>query len=400
MRKIIVFSLLLVLGLVFSQFAPGILGESYDSLKHLTDFIMLCALSYIMLNVGGEFEIEKDKLKSYGRDYLVAMGTAALPWLFVSMYFLSLLPIEHFWSTDAWIETLLIGRFAAPTSAGILFTMLAAAGLAGSWMFKKARILAIFDDLDTIMLMIPLQIAVVYNRSGEFNFELLLSLLIIAVLIWAAWKGMNKLKLSVKWYALVMYAVLITAICEGVAVFSEMINPGSVLHIEVLMPAFVMGVMLVFNHKEHDRGKERADGVVSFLFMFLVGLSTPLFINAGLEAPVNSDSLTASQAMMPWSEIIVHVLVITFLSNIGKMVPMFFYRDRKKMERLALSISMFARGEVGAGILIVAIGYNYGGPILIIAILGLVLNLILTGVFIYAVKKLLVKVYKDKAYLL
>lgn len=46
----------------------------------------------------------------------------------------------------------------APTSAGILFTMLAAAGLRREWIYKKTQVLAIFDDLDTILLMIPLQI--------------------------------------------------------------------------------------------------------------------------------------------------------------------------------------------------------------------------------------------------
>jgi hypothetical protein len=54
-------------------------------------------------------------------------------------------------------ESPLIGRFAARTSAGILFTMLAAAGLAATWTYKKARVLAIFDDLDTVLLMIPLR---------------------------------------------------------------------------------------------------------------------------------------------------------------------------------------------------------------------------------------------------
>jgi hypothetical protein len=34
-------------------------------------------------------------------------------------------------------EALLVGRFASPTSTGILFTMLVAAGLAGTWLYKK-----------------------------------------------------------------------------------------------------------------------------------------------------------------------------------------------------------------------------------------------------------------------
>ena len=66
-----------------------------------------------------------------------------------------LLPADLFGNWDAWKENLLLSRFAAPTSAGILFTMLAAAGLRREWIYKKTQVLAIFDDLDTILLMIP-----------------------------------------------------------------------------------------------------------------------------------------------------------------------------------------------------------------------------------------------------
>ena len=81
---------------------------------------------------------------------------------FVSLYFVFvLLPADLWGSLAAWQETLLAGRFAAPTSAGVLFSMLAAAGLGTTWLFRKARILAIFDDLDTVLLMIPLKMLMV-----------------------------------------------------------------------------------------------------------------------------------------------------------------------------------------------------------------------------------------------
>ena len=79
------------------------------------------------------------------------------------------------------------------------------------------------------------------------------------------------------------------------------------------------------------------------------------------------------------------------------MIPVLFYRDKNILERLALSIGMFTRGEVGAGIIIIALGYNLGGPILIIALLSLVLNLVLTGAFVMIVKKLSLKVYGETA---
>ena len=76
-------------------------------------------------------------------------------------YVFVLLPPDYWHSWEAWKENLLLSRFAAPTSAGILFTMLAAIGLKSSWIYKKIQVLAIFDDLDTILLMIPLQIMMI-----------------------------------------------------------------------------------------------------------------------------------------------------------------------------------------------------------------------------------------------
>ena len=49
---------------------------------------------------------------------------------------------------------------------------------------------------------------------------------------------------------------------------------------------------------------------------------------------------------------------------------------------------MFTRGEVGAGIIFISIGYNLGGPALMISVLTLVLNLILTGFFVIWVRRL------------
>ena len=54
-------------------------------------------------------------------------------------------------------------------------------------------------------------------------------------------------------------------------------------------------------------------------------------------------------------------------------------------ERLALGIAMFPRGEVGAGVLLLALKYEITGLPTTVAILCLALNLILSGVFITAV---------------
>ena len=83
-----------------------------------------------------EFTLDKRRLRSYGWDYVVAATAAAFPWLFCAAYFVAALQTN-------WKEALLLGRFAAPTSAGVLFAMLAAAGLGTTWLFRKARVLAI-----------------------------------------------------------------------------------------------------------------------------------------------------------------------------------------------------------------------------------------------------------------
>jgi Kef-type K+ transport system membrane component KefB len=83
-------------------------------------------------------------------------------------------------------------------------------------------------------------------------------------------------------------------------------------------------------------------------------------------------------------------MVVTVLSNFGKMFPALCYRrEATWKERLALAIGMWPRGEVGAGVLVVSIGYGIGGPIVTVAALSLALNLVLTGGFIWMVKKLL-----------
>ena len=85
-----------------------------------------------------------------------------------------------------------------------------------------------------------------------------------------------------------------------------------------------------------------------------------------------------------------HVVAVTVLSNLGKMFPAFCYRREASIrERLALAIGMFPRGEVGAGVLVISLSYGLAGPSLTVAVLSLALNLLCTGVFIVAVKKLI-----------
>lgn len=384
MRKVLSFSVFLIIGLFLSQFLSVLAGSGYGAVKTVANILLYICLGFIMINVGREFEVDKSRWKSYTEDYFIAMATAAMPWLLIALYYVFVLLPPEFWNSwEAWKENLLLSRFAAPTSAGILFTMLAAIGLKASWMYKKIQVLAIFDDLDTILLMIPLQIMMIGLR-----WQLIIVVLIVFLLLLFGWRQLSKYNWRQDWKAILFYSTLVFVATQSLYLISKGLygEEGSI-HIEVLLPAFILG--MIMKHKEIDTPMERNVSTgISFLFMFLVGMSMPHFIGVNFaETQAGEYSVTGSQEMMPWGVIALHVLIVSLLSNIGKLFPVFFYRDRKFSERLALSIGMFTRGEVGAGVIFIALGYNLGGPALAISVLTIVLNLILTGIFVLWVKK-------------
>ena len=385
MRKVLSFSAFLMAGLFVSQYLPVWAGGNYNAVKAVSNVLLYVCLSFIMINVGREYEVDKSRWQTYAKDYGVAMATAAMPWFLIAIYYVFvLLPPEYWNSWEAWKENLLLSRFAAPTSAGILFTMLAAIGLKTSWVYKKIQVLAIFDDLDTILLMIPLQIMMIGLR-----WQLLVIVFIVFLLLSFGWKQLGKYDWRQDWKAILVYSAVVFACTQAVYLISKhLYGEAGSIHIEVLLPAFVLG--MVMKHKEHDTPAERKVSTgISFLFMFLVGMSMPRFLGVDFaEASLGQHSVTGSQEMMSWGMIMLHVLIVSLLSNIGKLFPVFFYKDRKFSERLALSIGMFTRGEVGAGVIFIALGYSLGGPALIISVLTIVLNLILTGIFVLWVKKL------------
>ena len=229
MKKIVIFSTCLVIGLVLSQLLPDVLDSSYDNFKSISGLTLSVALSFIMINVGREFDLDKKKWRSYSMDYYVAMMTAALPWIIVAVYYMSLMPEGMFWKWDAWKNNLLLSRFAAPTSAGILFTMLAAVGLKSSWIYKKIQTLAIFDDLDTILLMIPLQIFMV-----GLHWELHIIIVLVFAMLFFGWKQLNVYKLPQRWYHILLYAAIVVFISEFVFHTSKQVFENGI-HIEVLL---------------------------------------------------------------------------------------------------------------------------------------------------------------------
>jgi hypothetical protein len=252
---------------------------------------------------------------------------------------------------------------------------------------------------------------------------------------------------------------VITIVCKGVYLGSLRIDDTVPIHLEVLLPAFVLGCMLarpagevahvepdhlgedyIGPEAEQDHAGEKVSTLVSAAFMVLVGLSMPVIdvakptppaaevpaITSTLTPPPAADAPTTTPVVVApttverskylpfegetdatlaeknafpgWGMIAIHVLAITFLSNLGKMFSAFCYRKEATLyERLAVSVAMFPRGEVGAGVLVVSLSYGIGGPALTVAVLSLALNLLLTGVFILIVKRLITASDNQKA---
>eukprot|EP00747_Dinoflagellata_sp_TGD_P017089 gnl/TRDRNA2_/TRDRNA2_125589_c0_seq1.p1 gnl/TRDRNA2_/TRDRNA2_125589_c0~~gnl/TRDRNA2_/TRDRNA2_125589_c0_seq1.p1 ORF type:complete len:584 (-),score=97.32 gnl/TRDRNA2_/TRDRNA2_125589_c0_seq1:257-1783(-) len=175
------------------------------------------------------------------------MTAAGFPWMFVGAWLFATLgggmPID---------QALLVARFAAPTSAGILFSMLDAAGLKESWVFQKARILAIFDDLDTILLMIPLKVLLV-----GFKFELVIAIAIMSVLLALAWFKLHMFKLPHSWQWTLFYALAVAIFCKMVHYSTHHWFHIEPIHIEVLLPAFVLGTVIDTPAARHELQLQR-----------------------------------------------------------------------------------------------------------------------------------------------
>ena len=344
-------------------------SQTYDfmQLRPFLTFLADIALGYIMMEVGLEFWLDKTKVRSHVKDYMVAALAATAPWLFCFLYFL--------WigRDNSWEELLLISRFAAPTSSGILFTMLAAAGLGLTWVFRKIRVLAILDDVDTIILLVPLQFLLI-----GFNFGLIGVLIVVLLLLYCAWVFMHKLRLPTGRVWMFGYAVILTALLHWLRL-------GFAIEIEILLPAFVLGAVLYNPHSapqykhEHaylepeERPLQIFDHIIKLTFMFIVGLLLPKIYLGTIN---------------PWIATL-NVLVITLVSNIGKCFPLFFYKNEVSLsQRAAVSVGMFPRGEVGAGILVLAIEHGITGYATTVAAMSLALNLLLTGFFTWIVVRL------------
>jgi hypothetical protein len=282
MRKVLIYSVLLIVGLIGSQ----VLGDAPRWLSSTITLATMFALSFIMIHVGYEFELDKTRARHYAWDYFVAASAATFPWLFCTLYFvLAMSPRSTWGQIDNWRGSLLEGLFAAPTSAGVLFSMLAAAGLGATWLFKKARVLAIFDDLQTILLLIPLKMIIIGPR-----WQLAAIGLVVVALLWLAWHHLRTLSIPVTWPWVMLYSAGIVAACEGVYALSRMFDPEVPCTWRCCCRRFAPGVRheTAAGQDPHvndaiegveegpeQPGEQRVSTIVSAVFMVLVGLSMP-----------------------------------------------------------------------------------------------------------------------------
>jgi hypothetical protein len=235
-----------------------------------------------------------------------------------------------------------------------------AAGLATTWLFKKVRILAIFDDLDTVLFMVPLQMIYI-GLEPQIIFILITTVLLLII----AYRYLHRVPLPTSKLCIFMYALILTSSVE-------LLKAVDVLDLEILLPAFALGCIIKAPHKNTNKEvfSARFDTSLKFIYMFLVGCSL---------AKISFNHTS-------WAVVALHVIILTTLANLGKLFPMFCYKKEVGLrERTALSIAMWPRGEVGAGILMISTQYQLPPIALELAGLSLTLNLALSGLFIYMV---------------
>ena len=158
-------------------------GQAFDfsGVRDILGFITSGCLAYIMVEVGLEFSVDKRKITDYGWDFTIALIAAVLPAFLWFAFFSKFLQIP-------WRAALLSGLSCAPTSAGVLFSMMMAVGLSATWVFKRARTLAVLDDLATILLLTPLQVII-----HGFEWESIVVLALIVLFLFASFRWQKRI---------------------------------------------------------------------------------------------------------------------------------------------------------------------------------------------------------------
>ena len=172
--------------------------------------------------------------------------------------------------------------------------------------------------------MIPIQILMIGMR-----WQMFVIIIVAILLLWIGWKKMKSFSLRQDWKSILFYSFLLFLFIEVLyRLTTHFYGSGGSIHIEILLPAFVLGMIMKGDHTVVPKRQEvRVSNIISYVFMLLVGISMPLFIGVDYDALGLLTSSVINQIPMPgWDVIAIHVLLITLISNVVKLFPMFFYR--------------------------------------------------------------------------
>ena len=79
---------------------------------------------------------------------------------------------------------------------------------------------------------------------------------VVCILLIFGWKRLSSLNLPQSWKSILLYSVCIVAAFESVYLISKtLMGQDGAIHIEVLLPAFVLGMVMktVHNHSQGGR---------------------------------------------------------------------------------------------------------------------------------------------------
>merc|ERR1712137_1141243 len=230
--------------------------------------------------------------------------------------------------------------------------MMAAFDVRRSWVVKKASVLAVLGHLSSLVAVAIESSHVASGDSGIFDLEIFMPVVVSIGLLALAWFNIHKCKCPHMWSWVLVYAVIIGAgswCIEGTSLQFFKAPEVKWLHVAVLFPSFAFGCMictleasrcfanidfelteeLIQRQERMEAVAPYVDSLIGAVYMFSAGLSMPQ-TTIPLENAINGSNM-------------LHVVVITILMLLGKLVVYFFYTEHQTKQRLGLGLLMCPR---------------------------------------------------------
>jgi len=294
-------------------------------------------------------------------------------------------------------QGLLLSVFSAPTSAGMLISMMEAADLKNTWLFKKASMLAILDDIDALVFIAFMRILAIGSGYDLRHFG---PVIVTVGLLTIAWFNMHKFVIPHSWPWVLLYAILIgTGLWLWEGLTREYKDCTYIFVIAVLIPSFTLGCITYdpkmetsqsYKHIEIELTEEfierqeyidsHAPCMETFMgcaFMFFCWIK---YANSDRTSWDGNDSCDISCDCDP-------------NPHDGRQTGNMFIHgnETNTKDRYALGLAMVPRGEIGASVIIITLQTLKGrinDAYLGIVVLSVIANLVLSCGFIVYVKKL------------